>query len=166
MICAIVTHDTFAALRHDLNDKQLILDNRLRQPVSCPLANMYDVLLPPWCVIAFPIAGECDARRTKLPAPRSLIMVSKSESSPRLIAAQSPDWLLQVAQQIQVIDYELHAAIRIIGRGEMRPEHIPAFMNACVERDRLMARVISYLAEQRKQSGYNAVAGRTAKPET
>jgi hypothetical protein len=61
-----------------------------------------------------------------------------------------PDWLLHTAQQIQVIDYELHAAIRIIGKGQMQPEHVPAFMAACVKRDRLMARILTYLAEQRR----------------
>jgi hypothetical protein len=76
--------------------------------------------------------------------------VSKSESSPRLTTAPAPDWLLQTAQQIQVIDYELHAAIRIISKGEMQAEHIPAFRNACVERDRLMARILTHLAEQSK----------------
>jgi hypothetical protein len=87
-------------------------------------------------------------------------MRSKSELSPRLFTAQSPDWLLQIGQQIQVIDYELHAAIRILGKGEMKPEHIPAFMKACVKRDRLMARVISYLREQ------SPSPPETAKPES
>jgi hypothetical protein len=68
------------------------------------------------------------------------------------MAAQTADWLLQTAQQIQVIDYELHAAIRIISKGEMQPEHIPAFMEACEERERLMARILSHLADQRKQT--------------
>jgi hypothetical protein len=77
--------------------------------------------------------------------------VDKSDSA-RLITAQSPDWLLQTAQQIQVIDYELHASIRNITRGEMRRDQVPAFMSACVTRDRLMARVIDYIAAQRKQS--------------
>jgi hypothetical protein len=66
------------------------------------------------------------------------------------MAAQTPDWLLQTAQQIQVIDYELHAAIRIITKGEMEPDHILAFMGACVRRDRLMARIVTYLADQGK----------------
>jgi hypothetical protein len=107
--------------------------------------------------------GDCNARVAKLPAPHSLIMQSKSESSPRLVTAQSPDWLLQIGQRIQVIDYELHAAIRIITKGEMSPEHIPAFMKACKERDRLMARVMSYLADQREQSKSQS---ETAKPQS
>jgi hypothetical protein len=99
------------------------------------------------------LAGECNAWLIKLPTPHILILVSKSNLLPRLIAVQSPDWLLQTGQQIQALDNELHAAIRIIGRGEMRPDHIPAFMNASMKRDRLMARVINYLIEQHKDSG-------------
>jgi len=90
--------------------------------------------------------------------------LSKPDSLPRYIAAQTPDWLLQTARQIQVIDYELHAAIRIITKGEMRPEHIPAFMGACAQRDRLMARILSYVAEQRKQSTFRSPAARSEKP--
>jgi hypothetical protein len=80
--------------------------------------------------------------------------VSKSDSLQRLISVQTPDWLLQAAQQIQVIDYELHAAIRIISKGQMEPEHVPTFMDACVKRDRLMARILTFLADQHKESVY------------
>jgi hypothetical protein len=93
------------------------------------------------------------------------MIVSKSELSARLIAVQSPDWLLQTGQQIQALDYELHAAIRTIGKGEMRPDHIPAFMNASGRRDELMARVITYLADQSKRPEYHNLADGTAKPE-
>jgi dihydroorotase-like cyclic amidohydrolase len=89
--------------------------------------------------------------------------LNKSESSLHLKPAQTADWLLQTAQQIQVIDYELHAAIRIISKGQMLPEHLPAFMSACVKRDRLMARIMSYLAEQGKQSALQASAARNGK---
>jgi hypothetical protein len=81
--------------------------------------------------------------------------MNKSGSSPRLIAAPMPDWLLKTAHQIRVIDYELHAAIRIITKGEMQPEHIPAFVEACQERDRLMAMILSHLADQCKPSSYH-----------
>jgi dihydroorotase-like cyclic amidohydrolase len=87
-------------------------------------------------------------------------LVNKSESLPRLVTTPAPDWLLQTAQQIQVIDYELHASIRTISRGEMTPDQVPAFMDACIRRDRLMARVINYVAEQRKQSAHHPVAAR------
>lgn len=83
--------------------------------------------------------------------------MTKAESLPRFIPAQVPEWLLQAVQQIQVIDYELHAAMRIISKGEMAPEHVPAFMDACVKRDRLMAQIISYMAQQHKQSAYQAI---------
>ncbi|MBV8771612.1 MAG: hypothetical protein JO166_04665 [Deltaproteobacteria bacterium] len=86
--------------------------------------------------------------------------MSKTESLARLDTAPIPDWFLQTAQQIQVIDYELHASIRIISRGKMTLEQVPAFMDACIRRDRLMARVISYLAEQRKQSAHQTAATR------
>ncbi|HJU11989.1 MAG TPA: hypothetical protein VJ728_13985 [Candidatus Binataceae bacterium] len=85
-------------------------------------------------------------------------MASKSESSPRFLSSQVPEWVLQTAQQIQVIDYELHAAIRIISRGEMQPEHVPAFMDACTKRERLMARLISHVAELGKPAEYQASA--------
>jgi hypothetical protein len=84
--------------------------------------------------------------------------VMETASRPRLVTSQSPDWLLQTAQQIQLIDYELHAAIRDITKGEMQPDHIPAFMDACVKRDRLMARITRHLARQLKQSPNQAVA--------
>ena len=93
------------------------------------------------------------------------MIVSKSDLSARVIAVQSPDWLLQTGQRIQALDYELHAAIRTIGKGEMRPDHIPAFMNASGKRDELMAQVISYLAEQSKRSKYHSSPESTAKPE-
>jgi hypothetical protein len=80
------------------------------------------------------------------------------------MAAQTPDWILQAGQQIQVIDYELHAAIRIISRGEMKPEHVLAFMEACMKRDRLMARVVSYVASRRKQAADQAAVVRSSKP--
>lgn len=70
------------------------------------------------------------------------------------MAAPMPDWLLQTAHQIRVIDYELHAAIRIIIKGEMQPEHITAFVKACEKRDELMARILSHLADQRESSSY------------
>jgi len=85
--------------------------------------------------------------------------VAKSASSPRLIPIQVPHWLQQTGQQIQVTDYELHAAIRIISKGEMDPEHIPAFMDACIKRDRLMARVMTYLAELHRRTAYHLMAG-------
>jgi hypothetical protein len=87
----------------------------------------------------------------------------ESGSRQRLLPSQSPDWLLQTAQQIQLIDYELHAAIRVIGKGEMRPDHIPAFLDACVKRDRLMARITRHLARQLKQSSTQADAVRQVK---
>ena len=61
-----------------------------------------------------------------------------------------PDWLLQTAQQIRVLDYELHAAIRIISKGEMQEVDISAFKEACSKRDALMARILSHLAENGK----------------
>jgi hypothetical protein len=90
--------------------------------------------------------------------------LNKPESSPRLSPAQAPDWVLQTAQQIQALDYELHAAIRIISKGQMQPEHVPAFMSACVKRDRLMARIFTYLAEQTKRTAYHEIAARNGKP--
>jgi dihydroorotase-like cyclic amidohydrolase len=82
----------------------------------------------------------------------------KPEASPSFVSAQTPAWLLQTAQQIQAIDYELHATLRIISKGQMNPDHIPAFMEASTKRDRLMARLFSYLAAQRKQSAAHKLA--------
>jgi anthranilate phosphoribosyltransferase len=70
----------------------------------------------------------------------------------------APEGLRRLMQQIQVVDYELHAAFRVIARGEMQPEHIAAFMDASVTRDRMMARVLSYVAEMHKQAAYRAIS--------
>jgi hypothetical protein len=64
---------------------------------------------------------------------------------------QTPELLLAV-QQIQVLDYELHAALRLIGKGQMSPEHASIFMEVSARRDRLMARVFTHLVMQRKES--------------
>jgi hypothetical protein len=80
------------------------------------------------------------------------------------MAAPTPEWLLQTAQQIQAIDYELHAAIRIITRGQMQAEDIPVFVDACVKRDRLMSRLLKYLSEEHKQSTYHTVIATNSKP--
>ncbi len=60
----------------------------------------------------------------------------------RLIGALS--WLTQSAQEIQVLDYELHASLRILAAGEMDSEHLAAFLAAVTRRDRLMERVIAH----------------------
>jgi hypothetical protein len=65
--------------------------------------------------------------------------------------------LRQMMQEIQVADYELHAAFRIIANHEMSSEHIAAFMNASIKRDRMMAHIFSYVAELRKQKADAAV---------
>lgn len=69
--------------------------------------------------------------------------------------------LREIMQQIQVTDYELHAAFRFIANDEMNGEHIAAFMDVCLKRDRLMAQVFSYVAELGKQRAYAAVNART-----
>jgi hypothetical protein len=58
----------------------------------------------------------------------------------------SDQWLSEVRQQIQVLDMELQASLRIFVQ-RIDPKHIVAFMDALVRRDRLMASVISYLAK-------------------
>ncbi len=66
------------------------------------------------------------------------------------------DWVPDVVRQIQVIDYELHASLRIIANGEIdsiqSAEFAAAIKGARAKRDQLMTRVFSYLAEMRKQS--------------
>ena len=47
----------------------------------------------------------------------------------------------------------------MISKGEMDPEHIPAFMDACTKRGRLMARVMTYLAELHRRTAYHLMAG-------
>jgi hypothetical protein len=81
----------------------------------------------------------------------NLIRMAKTESLPRLKAAQVPNWLLQTSQQIQVLDYELHAAMRILRRGEMNRDDIAAFKDVCEKRDRLMARIIRHLSSEPEQ---------------
>jgi hypothetical protein len=68
--------------------------------------------------------------------------------------------LRRVIQEIQVADYELHAAMRILANAELDSEHIVAFMDASIRRDRMMARVLSYLAEIRTKKAYKEVYGR------
>ena len=72
----------------------------------------------------------------------------------------APEGLRRVMQEIQVADYELHAAFRIIAQGRMHSEHIAAFMDASLRRDRMMAQVFSHVAEMRKQNAYEAITAR------
>jgi hypothetical protein len=69
--------------------------------------------------------------------------------------------LRQIMQDIQVTDYELHASFRILANGELDSEHIAAFMDASIRRDRMMARVFSHVAEMRKQRAYAAIKAHT-----
>lgn len=59
--------------------------------------------------------------------------------------------LSQVIEQIQVLDYELHASLRILAKGEMESEHMTAFMQATAQRDLMMSRVVSYVAKLRSR---------------
>jgi hypothetical protein len=55
-------------------------------------------------------------------------------------------WLRQTTQQIQVLDYELHAALRIIAAGEtLDLAHKRAFLAATSQRTRLMACVMRHV---------------------
>jgi hypothetical protein len=56
-------------------------------------------------------------------------------------------WLAQFRQEIQTLDYELHASLRILAAGEMDSEHMTAFVAAANRRDRLMARVMSHCGQ-------------------
>jgi hypothetical protein len=72
------------------------------------------------------------------------------------------EWLRDISQQIQALDYELHAALRILVKGEIDSEHRAAFIDACLKRERMMAHVLSYLAERRHQRALeqNAIVSR------
>jgi hypothetical protein len=63
----------------------------------------------------------------------------------------APNWLSETRQQIQVLDYELHASLRSLAAGDMDSEHMTAFMGATARRDRMMARVVSYIAKLHNQ---------------
>ena len=69
----------------------------------------------------------------------------------------TPTDLRQIMKEIQVADYVLHAAFRHIANDEISSEHIAAFMDASIRRDRMMAHVFSYVAELRKQKSYAAI---------
>ena len=56
-------------------------------------------------------------------------------------------WLAQFRLEIQSLDYELHASLRILASGEMDSEHMTAFIDAANRRDRLMSRVISHCGQ-------------------
>ena len=64
-------------------------------------------------------------------------------------------WLRYVNQQIQILDYQLHAALRIFAHGKIDSEHVVAFMQASAKRDRLMASVYSCLVEKYKHRTVN-----------
>jgi hypothetical protein len=64
-------------------------------------------------------------------------------------------WLRYVSQQIQVLDYQLHTALRIFASGKIDSEHAAAFMQASAKRDRLMASVFSCLVEEHKNQTVN-----------
>ena len=69
----------------------------------------------------------------------------------------APEDLRRLMQEIQVADYELHAAFRIIADEELGSEHISAFMDASSRRDRMMSRVFSYLAQRHQQRANAAI---------
>jgi hypothetical protein len=55
-------------------------------------------------------------------------------------------WLTQTTQQIQVLDYELHATLRIIAAGEkLDLAHNRAFIAATSKRAQPMARVVRHV---------------------
>jgi hypothetical protein len=55
-------------------------------------------------------------------------------------------WLGQTTQQIRVLDYELHATLRIIAAGEtLDSAHKRAFLAATSQRTRLMARIVRHV---------------------
>jgi hypothetical protein len=59
-------------------------------------------------------------------------------------------WLSQTTQQIRVLDYELHATLRIISAGAiLDPAQKSAFIAATSQRSRLMARVIRHVMAAR-----------------
>ena len=70
-----------------------------------------------------------------------------------------PAWLAEAVRQIRAIDYELHAGLRIIANAEIGPEQwgefAAAFIGAQAKRSRLMARVLSFLAELNKDTLIN-----------
>jgi hypothetical protein len=62
--------------------------------------------------------------------------------------------LRRLMQEIQVADYELHASFRTIADAELGSEYISAFMDMCLKRDRMMARVLSHVAAQHRRKAY------------
>jgi hypothetical protein len=77
-----------------------------------------------------------------------------AERIPEPNDAGTLNWLSQVRQQIQVLDYELHSSLRILAEGDMDSEHLTAFMRATAQRDGMMARVVSYVAKLRSQRAW------------
>ncbi|MBV8809526.1 MAG: hypothetical protein JO033_12705 [Acidobacteriaceae bacterium] len=60
----------------------------------------------------------------------------------RNIAPQG--WLTQFRKEIQVLDYELHASLRILAAGEMDSDHMAALVAASARRDQMMVRVMAF----------------------
>ena len=70
---------------------------------------------------------------------------------PELHGVRASNWLHQLRQQIQPLDFRLHVSLRILADGEKNPDFLTAFVNTVVARDKMMARVISYVVALRKQ---------------
>jgi hypothetical protein len=60
-----------------------------------------------------------------------------------------------------VLDYKLHAALRIIASSKIDYEHIAAFLDTSVRHDQMTAHVFSFVTELRKQRTYLAVSARS-----
>lgn len=101
-------------------------------------------------------ASEANYKRAEIEASSQGVMspMAYSNGAGRILECNGVgalNWLSQARQQIQVLDYELHASLRILAEGEMDSEQMTAFMGATAQRDRMMARVVSYIARLHNQ---------------
>ena len=64
-------------------------------------------------------------------------------------------WFKDTCQQIQVLNYEIDACLRIFIHSSITFDHLTAFNRAVAQRDKLTAQVMQYLAEQIKPQTCN-----------
>ena len=59
-------------------------------------------------------------------------------------------WFNNIRQKIQSLNYEIDASLRIFTNSSITIHHLTVFNDAVVQRDKLTAQVMRYLAEQIK----------------
>jgi hypothetical protein len=64
-------------------------------------------------------------------------------------------WFKDTCQEIQRLNYEIDAGLRIFTHGGITIDHVTVFNDAVAHRDKLTAQIMRYLAEQVKTQAPN-----------